>query len=151
MVELSPIVAFSLVLKLSPFPGGKENEMKATINILCYSALLCVLLSCSVVAQTFNYLPAEVNGHQKLTYTQFTLSYNEEHEQPDWVAYELTKDEAAMSRDRCDCFKKDNNFQLEALPNPIIDQQDLIKDTSALQQTTICLNKPIANPSLCPI
>ncbi len=83
--------------------------MKATINILCYYTLLCVLLSCNVVAQTFNYLPAEVNGHQKLTYTQFTLSYNEEHEQPDWVAYELTKDEAAMSRDRCNCFAKDDD------------------------------------------
>lgn len=82
--------------------------MKTTINILCYYTLLCLLLSCNAVAQTFNYLPADTNAHQKLTYTQFTLSYNEEHEQPDWVAYELTKNEAAMSRDRCDCFAKDN-------------------------------------------
>ncbi len=72
--------------------------MKKNIIILCYSTLLCVLFSYNVVAQTFNYLPAEVNGHQTLTYIQFTLSYNEEHEQADWVAYELTKDEASMKR-----------------------------------------------------
>jgi endonuclease G, mitochondrial len=83
--------------------------MKKTISILCYSALLCVLFSYNVVAQTFNYLPAEINGHQTLTYTQFTISYNEEHEQADWVAYELTDDEATKHGDRCNCFKKDNN------------------------------------------
>jgi endonuclease G len=69
--------------------------------------LLCILLSCNVIAQTFKYLPAEINGHQILTYRQFTISYNEEHEQPDWVAYELTREEAAMNRDRCNCFAKD--------------------------------------------
>lgn len=85
------------------------STRKTTLNVLCYYTLLCVLFSFNVVAQTFNFLPAEINGHQKLTYTQFTLSYNEEHEQPDWVAYELTKDEVAMDRDRCDCFEKDDN------------------------------------------
>ena len=29
----------------------------------------------------FNYLPAEIPGHQIVAYTQFTLSYNETHEQ----------------------------------------------------------------------
>jgi endonuclease G len=82
--------------------------MKNIITILCFSALLSVLFSCSIVAQTFNYLPEDVNGHQKLIYTQFTLSYNEEYEQPEWVAYELTESEVAMSRDRCDCFAKDD-------------------------------------------
>jgi endonuclease G, mitochondrial len=83
--------------------------MKKTIAILCYSSFICILLSYNVVAQTFKYLPAEINGHQTLTYTQFTLSYNEEHEQAEWVAYEFTKDEEALKRDRCNCFKKDKN------------------------------------------
>lgn len=83
--------------------------MKNIITILCFSALLSVLFSCNAVAQTFSYLPAEANGHQTLIYTQFTLSYNEEYEQSDWVAYELTDNEAAMSRGRCNCFAKDDN------------------------------------------
>lgn len=58
----------------------------------------------------FDYLPDSVSGHQILTYTQFTLSYNEEHEQPDWVAYELNSDEVDMDLDRCDCFHRDTNI-----------------------------------------
>ena len=50
----------------------KEIIMKKTINILCYYTLLCVFLSSNVVAQTFSYLPEETNGHQMLTYRQFT-------------------------------------------------------------------------------
>ncbi len=60
-------------------------------------------------AQDFNYLPAPVNNHQVLTYTEFSLSYNEEHEQADWVAYELTDEEIEINRDRCDCFARDEN------------------------------------------
>ncbi|MCD4744061.1 MAG: DNA/RNA non-specific endonuclease [Desulfobacteraceae bacterium] len=82
---------------------------KVKISIICCCSLFYLLLPSIVVAQAFNYLPAEVSGHQKLPYTQFTLSYSEEHEQPDWVAYELTDDEVAMSQDRCNCFAKDDN------------------------------------------
>ena len=64
---------------------------------------------CSSALAQFNYLPAPVGNHQILTYTQFTLSYNEEHEQPDWVAYELTRTEALMFHDRCDCFHSDTD------------------------------------------
>lgn len=53
----------------------------------------------------FDYLPAPVGSNQIIAYTQFTLSYNEQHEQADWVAYELTEAEADMDLDRCDCFK----------------------------------------------
>jgi endonuclease G len=63
----------------------------------------------SVSFAQFNFLPKEVPGHQILVYTQFTLSYNETHEQADWVAYELNDDEADMDRDRCDCFRSDQD------------------------------------------
>ena len=56
--------------------------------------LLSVILPLGVMAQNFDYLPAPVGNNQILTYSQFTLSYNEEHEQADWVAYELTRVEA---------------------------------------------------------
>ena len=73
---------------------------------------LLVLFSLSSFYPTFaqfNFLPDTVDNHQILTYTQFTLSYNEEHEQADWVAYELNDDEADMDLDRCDCFHSDQN------------------------------------------
>lgn len=79
--------------------------MKSLIS----SLYLSILITSSIFPQ-FNYLPAEIPGHQIVPYTRFTLSYNETHEQADWVAYELDKTEAQMETDRCDCFKKDNNI-----------------------------------------
>ena len=76
--------------------------MKQSILIL-----ILIAITVRISFAQFNYLPASINSHQVISYTQFTLSYNEEHEQADWVAYELTDDEAAMQRDRCDCFKSD--------------------------------------------
>lgn len=58
----------------------------------------------------FNYLPSEIPGHQIVVYIQFTLSYNETHEQADWVAYELTKEEVEMDVPRCNCFATDNSI-----------------------------------------
>jgi len=37
---------------------------------------------------TNNYLPSSSNG-QLVKHTYYSMSYNEEHEQPEWVAYEL--------------------------------------------------------------
>lgn len=52
-------------------------------------------------------IPAS-NGNQIIEHSAYTLSYNETHEQADWVAYELTKDEAnADSYDRTDDFRDD--------------------------------------------
>ncbi|MEQ9221086.1 MAG: hypothetical protein RLO17_23730 [Cyclobacteriaceae bacterium] len=45
--------------------------------------LLSVILPFGVLAQNIDYLPAPVGNHQVITYSQFTLSYNEEHEQAD--------------------------------------------------------------------
>jgi len=68
--------------------------------------VLLVIPITELIAQ-FDYLPATVNSNQIIKYTQFTLSYNEQHEQADWVAYELTEAEVDMDQDRCDCFKTD--------------------------------------------
>ena len=75
-------------------------------SIFCF--ILFILFSFSAFAQ-FNFLPDTVDNHQILTYTQFTLSYNEEHEQAEWVAYELTKEEVLMNVTRCNCFATDTN------------------------------------------
>ncbi|MBQ0071238.1 MAG: DNA/RNA non-specific endonuclease [Spirochaetales bacterium] len=53
-------------------------------------------------------LPSPLEGHQIVAHTGYTLSYNEEYEVPDWVAYELTRDEVAVQAvDRKDNFRAD--------------------------------------------
>ena len=38
------------------------------------------------------------NEGEIIRHTGYTLSYNEEHEQPNWVAYELTRNEVVITR-----------------------------------------------------
>ncbi len=71
---------------------------------------IILVIPCVGQSQTFDYLPAIVDTHQIVNYTQFTLSYNEHHEQPDWVAYELTKDEATIQVTRSASFSTDNSI-----------------------------------------
>ena len=73
--------------------------------LLALSLIICV----GITAQDFDYQPYKVGDNQILEYTQFSLSYNEEHEQADWVAYELTAEEVAAKMDRCDCFATDKD------------------------------------------
>lgn len=61
-------------------------------------------------AQDFDYIPAKVGYNQILEYEHFILSFNGQHKQADWVAYELTKEEVDMDGDRCKgCFAEDKN------------------------------------------
>lgn len=85
---------------------NKTNNMKVFLNTIILF-FLTLLICKNTYSQGFNYLPAPVEAHQIITYSQFTLSYNEEHEQAEWVAYKLTKQEVAMKQDRCNCFKSD--------------------------------------------
>lgn len=52
-------------------------------------------------------LPARVKDDQIIKHTGYTLSYNEEYEVANWVAYELTRDEVLGSGTRDDSFKPD--------------------------------------------
>ncbi len=52
-------------------------------------------------------LPASRPGDVIISHTGYTLCYNEEHEQPDWVAYELTREEVYGAEDRADDFRPD--------------------------------------------
>lgn len=71
---------------------------------------IILLVTGSLQAQEFNYLPDSIPGHQIVHYEHFTLSYNELHEQADWVAYELTQEEVALDGNRCNCFAKDRTI-----------------------------------------
>lgn len=52
--------------------------------------------------------PQPRSGDMLITHTGFTLAYNETHEQPDWVAYELTREEVYGVYDRADNFRADS-------------------------------------------
>ncbi len=53
-------------------------------------------------------LPQSVGNNQIVEHTAYTLSYNETHEQADWVAYELTYEEVTTdSFARTDDFRED--------------------------------------------
>ena len=71
---------------------------------------IAICLAKPSAAQDFDWLPALVGDHQVTAYQGFTLSYNEDHEQADWVAYELTAQEAASKGKRCECFDDDDNI-----------------------------------------
>lgn len=56
-------------------------------------------------------LPAISPGDQVIYHTHYTLSYDEAHEQAEWVAYELTRPEVDGSFDRTDNFRRDTSVQ----------------------------------------
>ncbi|WP_083634440.1 DNA/RNA non-specific endonuclease [Saccharicrinis aurantiacus] len=70
------------------------------------------IISVQLYAQNFNCIPRSKGNHQIINYSQFIISYNDIHEQPDWVAYDLTRIEALSKLNRCDCFKEDHNVIL---------------------------------------
>ena len=52
-------------------------------------------------------LPKPIDGEQIIEHTGYILSYNEEAEQPSYVAYELTREEVYGALDRADNFRED--------------------------------------------
>ncbi len=52
-------------------------------------------------------IPAHSSKEQIITHTGFTLSYNETHEQANWVAYQLTKEETDKIYKRTNKFLRD--------------------------------------------
>lgn len=56
-------------------------------------------------------IPAVESEELIVTHAAFTLSYNESHEQANWVAYELTKEETNKRFDRTDKFMSDPNVK----------------------------------------
>lgn len=69
-----------------------------------------MLLILSVLNAQVDFTPAGKNG-EVIKYREFTVCYAEEHEQPYWVAYELTQaDLVAPSRSRISRFIDDKNI-----------------------------------------
>ncbi len=74
--------------------------MKVTIVIAA------LLLGQGGIAQYASYLPTSTTG-VIVEHTYFTLSYSEQHEQPEWVAYSISKARLAKKVDRRNNFRPD--------------------------------------------
>lgn len=60
-------------------------------------------------------IPKYVQGHQVVAHEGYTLSYNEQYEQPDWVAYVLTVEELnANNTSRTEDFREDPAIATES-------------------------------------
>lgn len=70
------------------------------------SLVVTLFLISSAIAQEFNYLPYS-SGTEIIKHTAFTLSYIERYEQPEWVAYKLTRDMLDGSMKRTNKFTPD--------------------------------------------
>ena len=68
--------------------------------------IITLLLSVNLYSQDIDYLPESTTG-QVVGHNPYTLSYDEQHEQAEWVAYELTASKVNGSYDRTDNFRRD--------------------------------------------
>ena len=82
--------------------------MKATkyITIICFA-----LMSTTFAHAQADMDPAPMEGQQIVKHHAFTLSYCEFHEQPTWVSYLLTREDALAQRPRHDAFRADPDVE----------------------------------------
>jgi DNA/RNA endonuclease G (NUC1) len=87
------------------------------------------------------YLPSGDNG-TIVQHQYYTLSYNEDHEQANWVAYELTREQLNSNRvERSDEFRSDPAISVRAPQQPgIIKGRDMTADTWFLPVTVVFLS-----------
>ena len=72
-----------------------------------YLALfITFMLSVNLYSQDIDYFPTSTTG-RVIEDQHYLLSYDEQHEQAEWVAYELTPSEVKGSYDRTDNFRRD--------------------------------------------
>jgi len=85
------------------------KSLRVRLVAMKYFGLISLFIGFNAVAQ-FNYLPAAQNDCELKTYLEFSLCYDEVHEQPRWVAYELTAEELALPMRRKDYFREDKSI-----------------------------------------
>ena len=100
----------------------KGSKLKKFLILLIILVLVLLVLayltkqaeepSTSQTADSANWiegleLPAPVDGEQQIRHNGYTLSYNEQYEQPSWVAYLLTRDKVNGALERADNFRPD--------------------------------------------
>ena len=78
--------------------------MKFILRLFAISSFICAQIE----------IPKHNSKDQVIYHIGYTLLYNEDHEQPDWVAYELTAEEVAGSFKRKDRFRSDPNIKTKS-------------------------------------
>ena len=89
----------------------KSNALLITLLVVAGLILLLLYLKrrdqpVPTDLSGFNYYPS-LNRGVLVQHQHFSLSYAEEHEQAEWVAYELTKAEVLINIERTDDFRQD--------------------------------------------
>jgi endonuclease G len=88
-----------------PSPSRRRNH-------LAKASLLLLLLTCflrpPMQAQRPYFAPAKVGNNPVVAHSQYAFSYNEAHEQADWVAYVLTRAEVNAPAKRHNHFYEDS-------------------------------------------
>ena len=106
----------------------------------------------SVYAGELHFLPSEVSGSQVYHYKNYSLSYNEDYEQADWVAYILSREELQQPwSERVDNFRPDPAIRSgSATPNDyrgsgydrghMVPAADMAFDAAAMDETFLMSN-----------
>ena len=76
--------------------------------------IIYILITISSLIWAQIEIPKHNSKDQVIYHIGYTLLYNEDHEQPDWVAYELTVEEVAGSFKRKDRFRSDPNIKTKS-------------------------------------
>ncbi len=76
------------------------------------SLIVASLAYCIAVVQAQIEIPRSGPAGQIVSHVGYTLSYNEEHEQANWVAYELTAQEVQGIVSRSDDFRADPEIEV---------------------------------------
>ena len=92
---------------MSNHPSPSQG-LKTVAKAMLLFALFFARTISGLPAQNLHFAPAQVGDHQVINHLQYSLSYNEAHEQADWVAYLLTKTEVNASAKRHNRFYKDD-------------------------------------------
>ena len=108
----------------------------------------------SVYAGELHFLPSEVSGSQVYHYKNYSLSYNEDYEQADWVAYILSREELQQPwSERVDNFRPDPAIRSgSATPNDyrgsgydrghMVPAADMAFDAAAMDETFLKHPRP---------
>lgn len=88
------------------------------LRILLLSFLIVFALSAQQTNKPQHLeLPAIHQGDQIVKHIGYTLSYNEKHEQAEWVAYELTAEETQKAYERSNKFRPDPDVATQSSDN----------------------------------
>ncbi|MEM6272977.1 MAG: DNA/RNA non-specific endonuclease [Bacteroidota bacterium] len=91
-----------------PAPVQRQKSLaKATLLLL----LLTWVRTPALPAQDLPFAPAPVADHPVINHSQYSFSYNEAHEQADWVTYLLTEAEVNAPSQRHNRFYEDDQVR----------------------------------------